>query len=249
MKKILVTLLLVVGFLGTAFQLCAQSFEVEVTGNTVDSAYDKVNSSGYFASDGAVTRAATGGARDVTLKEIARTLAPGHRFDYCWNESCIPAPQTMVDVSSSATFIRDGSELLQIHFYPMMTVGSSTFTFRIANKDNPEDYEDVVFTYKVTEPNSIFQKVSFARPDALSNAYPCPTATQSLVRFNRPSNSREAFIKLFDLMGREIGRYELETQNGELIVNVRSLSEGIYFYSLVSDGQVLSTKRLIVSRQ
>ncbi len=241
-------LALLISMTGAGTFCVAQSFEVIAKRTIVNGTWDDVNASGYFDdTQVSVRRAATNGATNVRVVEVERNLAPDHYYMYCWNSVCVPSPSELLDLNGSDDFARTGLDSLKLQYYPNDKAGQSIIKFRISSFDNENDAQDVTFSFRVS-PVGIFRTVSLSSPDALSPARPCPAASESRISYHVPAGTRVAYIKLFDLMGRELGRYDLDQPAGELVVNVRNLQEGIYFYALVANNQTVSTKRLIVSR-
>lgn len=247
MKNYLITLALLISLLGAGFDLTAQSFEIRPKTTTVNAAADQPNELGHFEAAVGVVRAATNGADNVSILEIERNVAEGHHYFYCWDEACVPTPDTMVNKPSSALFGRSGEDELKLQYYANDIAGQSTIKYRISNANNPADMQEVTFTFNIT-PVGIFRKVTMSAPDALSAPYPCPASDKATLSYHVPANTRAAYIKLYDLMGRELGRFELNQPAGEVVINVRNLTEGVYFYALIADNQTVSSKRLIVSR-
>jgi hypothetical protein len=246
--KVLLALVLLSSMVGAGRFCLAQSFEVIAKRTTVNGTWDDVNESGYFDDTQVkIRRAATNGASNIRVVEVERNMAPDHYYMYCWNSVCVPTPANLLNLNGSDDFARSGLDSLKLQYYPNDKPGQSTIKFRISNIDNDNEAQDVTFSFNVT-PVGIFRTVSFSNPDALSAPRPCPAPAEARLSYHVPAGTRTAYVKLFDLMGRELGRFDLEQPTGELVINVRNLQEGIYFYALVANNQTVATKRLVVSR-
>jgi hypothetical protein len=84
---------------------------------------------------------------------------------------------------------------------------------------------------------------------SLGQSYPNPTASEAVIAYFLPKNYRTATITLRELAtGREIKSYALKKNSSSLKVNVSSLSNGLYLYSLVIDEKPVATKKLAVMK-
>lgn len=70
---------------------------------------------------------------------------------------------------------------------------------------------------------------------------PNPFYDYTLVKYDLKGNNGQ--IILTDISGRQIRNYDLNASAGEVVIG-QELSSGLYFYSLVVDGRIVTTKRL-----
>jgi subtilisin family serine protease len=81
----------------------------------------------------------------------------------------------------------------------------------------------------------------------LSN-YPNPFYEQTLIHYDvsmLPS-FKKAELKVFDMLGHTVITFGLHDKRSDIPVAKNNLRSGIYFYSLVVDGKVLKTNKLVV---
>jgi len=75
---------------------------------------------------------------------------------------------------------------------------------------------------------------------------PNPFADQTVIHYFIPDNVNEAEIVFTNSMGQTVKKIALsEKGEGELTVNTANLNNGIYSYSIVIDGKVADTKRML----
>lgn len=80
----------------------------------------------------------------------------------------------------------------------------------------------------------------------LNQNVPNPFAESTVITFSIPESVQKAQIHFYDGTGKLINSVVLvERGSGRLNVFANDLSSGIYTYSLVADGQVVSTKRMM----
>jgi hypothetical protein len=78
---------------------------------------------------------------------------------------------------------------------------------------------------------------------------PNPATTQTMLTYSLSNPSTNATLIIYDIYGRQITQYKLpQTQTGQQLINTQTLSSGVYLCSLVEDGRVTVTKRLVVEK-
>ncbi|HEX8657239.1 MAG TPA: T9SS type A sorting domain-containing protein [Hymenobacter sp.] len=86
-----------------------------------------------------------------------------------------------------------------------------------------------------------------ARPTATLNLYPNPSRGQITVQLNQKSGANYK-LRVSNIIGQEIRSIALkpELTSAGLPVDLSDLRTGVYFYSLLVDGKVTTTKRLVL---
>ncbi|HTL81807.1 MAG TPA: tail fiber domain-containing protein [Bacteroidia bacterium] len=80
----------------------------------------------------------------------------------------------------------------------------------------------------------------------LDQNVPNPFAEQTTITYNLPSTTKKAQMMFYDVQGKLIKVVDLAgTGKGQLNVFADDLSNGVYSYALVVDGQVSDTKRMV----
>jgi hypothetical protein len=89
----------------------------------------------------------------------------------------------------------------------------------------------------VEESNSLFQNV------------PNPFNSVTTVNYRLGDNVKNAKICIYNLTGKQLQCHNLPVTSGENAVEVRasSLQSGMYLYSLIVDGRLIDTKRMILT--
>jgi hypothetical protein len=94
--------------------------------------------------------------------------------------------------------------------------------------------------------NVLNVELNDSRNIILNQNVPNPFAEQTTISFSIPSTVNQAQIHFYDEKGNLIKTVELtERGNGQINVFASDLSTGTYTYTLVADGQVVATKRMI----
>lgn len=80
----------------------------------------------------------------------------------------------------------------------------------------------------------------------LNQNVPNPFAESTVIAYSIPASVQKAQIHFYDGQGKLINSVDvIERGNGQLNVFANDLSTGVYTYSLVADGQVVATKRMM----
>jgi hypothetical protein len=80
----------------------------------------------------------------------------------------------------------------------------------------------------------------------LNQNVPNPFAESTIITYSIPATVQKAQIHFYDGTGKLINSVDIiERGNGQLNVFANDLSTGVYTYSLVADGQIVSTKRMM----
>ncbi len=101
---------------------------------------------------------------------------------------------------------------------------------------------------RTQNPNTNQTDVSLTNAESvvLNQNVPNPFAEQTTITYNLPESVKKAQLLFYDASGKLIKAVDLEGRgNGQINVFANDLSNGIYSYALVVDGQVANTKRMV----
>jgi hypothetical protein len=74
---------------------------------------------------------------------------------------------------------------------------------------------------------------------------PNPFTNQTVINYTLPSNAK-ATISVVDLSGKFIREYSLSSKKGQLTINSNEIGKGIFVYALISDNEVIMSKKMII---
>lgn len=80
---------------------------------------------------------------------------------------------------------------------------------------------------------------------SLSDAYPNPSSNGFSVNYTLSASGKNELV-LYDLFGKKHMEISLERNQGSIHLNTTSLSAGVYFYSLIVNGQRAATKQVVI---
>lgn len=83
---------------------------------------------------------------------------------------------------------------------------------------------------------------------SLAQNYPNPFINSTEIKINIPNDAQTALLYIYDISGHQIRQININSR-GKTSVSLTSerLSSGIYLYSLIIDGQLIDTKRMVLT--
>ncbi len=75
---------------------------------------------------------------------------------------------------------------------------------------------------------------------------PNPFNSSTLIRYYLPNDVQRATMSFYDASGVELNSRVLTNGHGQILFNDSQLASGTYFYSMMVDGKVLETKRMVL---
>lgn len=241
MKKVL--LLVVAGLFITSFSF-AQSLSLSNSGGALNNG-DTITVSGTITSTIVVyafVENLTSSPIDVKVRKIEIDTVPGSKNYLCWGLCFDP----IVYVSPDPITI-NGNSINDIDFSgDYKAQGNSGITkirYVFFDENNPSDsvYIQVHFD-AITGIKDISKDIKF------SNAYPNPASASTTISYSLPKNSNNARIVIRDLLGATVKEIPITDFKGKKTITTSDMQDGIYFYSLVLDEKIITTKRLIIRK-
>jgi hypothetical protein len=77
---------------------------------------------------------------------------------------------------------------------------------------------------------------------------PNPFKEQTVIRFKLANNVQNASICIFDMAGKMLKKIPISSEMDNVSVGGYELGEGMFLYSLIANGQVIATKRMVITK-
>lgn len=180
----------------------------------------------------------------ILCKKTEISLISGSSNTFCWTQ-CYPpftyVSPTPIKLASGET---DSISFLG-EYYPSGNSGTSIIAYTFFSQTNNDDSirVEIHYAFNTVGIADLFNKGNFEFADA----YPNPASTQATFEFHLPEFN-DGYVTIMNLLGSEVKRMQLYSSQGKRVVSVNDLHEGVYFYSLVLDNEVISTHKLIIKR-
>ena len=91
--------------------------------------------------------------------------------------------------------------------------------------------------------------VDFSQAELYQNT-PNPFKQETTIAYRLPANIQNASLCIYNLNGQQLKKYDLDTSviSNSVTVEGSTLTAGMYIYALIIDGQVIDTKRMILTK-
>ncbi|HIA12537.1 MAG TPA: T9SS type A sorting domain-containing protein [Flavobacteriales bacterium] len=197
----------------------------------------------------------SGYSLDVICQRTEVSVVSASVNYFCWDQCFIPSVSTsgIVTIGPGAlsqNFIGD--------YNPSGSTGTSLIAYCFYDNNNMIDSACVIIMYGPNSPDdSLYASVNVgalvgvedgpARISEIVDIYPNPASSNATVEYSLATGgSGSAFIVVRNLLGATVMDMQLRGSTGKAIFPVNSMKSGVYFYSLVVDGQIQSTQKLVV---
>ena len=162
--------------------------------------------------------------------------------------------QDVQKVFPNLVYERDG--MLSINYIEMIPLLIKTVN---AQQEQIEELQTEIATLKKGVPNASKRSKSSTRQDESSLAEtkqavlyqnnPNPFSVDTKIKYELPLTTKTASLYIYDMSGSQIAQYPISMfGEGEIIVSGGVMDAGMYLYSLVADGQIIDTKRMILTK-
>lgn len=129
-----------------------------------------------------------------------------------------------------------------IELIPLLVQSINELNARITNQGN----ETVVMTRSVNA-TAIEESTAITIP-VLKQNNPNPFTENTVIEYTLPETVQTANIYIYDMNGTQLQQISLtERGNSSVTINSGNLVAGMYLYSLIADGKVIDTKRMILT--
>ena len=172
-------------------------------------------------------------------------LIEGASSAFCWGLCYSPDVDTSLDNHTVKAGESSVPGEFSGHYYPYEVVGTSTIKYTFYNMDNPEIRVSIVCKFKAS-PEGIAEEAM--RGGSLSEIYPNPATSSVSLDYQLTAQVNEASVKVFNILGAMVKEADLNRGEGKMRMDIADLKNGVYFYSVIVNGDVYQTKKLIVQR-
>ena len=243
MKKLLLSLAVV---LVTAFSVNAQSYTLSWDGEMLG---DTVILEGTPDAEIEFHALLTNNSADTDTIKIVRRfieILDGVSHYFCWGSCYAPNPDSI--------FAPNGSVILEPgettedyvfsgHYNPQEVLGTSLVEYTFFNQSDENEKLIVVAKY-VVSPDAIDENI--LNNMSVSDIYPNPAENLVNIDYIIPAEVETASVKIVNILGSVVKEQYINTGSNKMTLDVSGLNGGIYFYSVTINGEIYSTKRMII---
>lgn len=142
--------------------------------------------------------------------------------------------QSLKEVANSGSLARyHAQSILEVtgkEHYTRTPENITLSTARLAyfNADAPEEVRSILYNAR------------------LGNNYPNPYSNSTIIPYSLPQDVQNATLTISDVTGRLITTYDLQQGEHSIEFNTQNLKEGIYYYSMYINKNMISIKKMII---
>lgn len=181
----------------------------------------------------------TGSAILITWSRTRVAHMSPYHDEICDDQLCFSADNVYAYYRPSSLSVPAGdSTIFQPKVYPVGTAGCAIYTYKVYdNLGNTEDSVQIKYRFGGQD---CFLEIP-ETPISYS-VYPNPVSSQ--LNVNASTNGNTVQISVYNIMGEVVLKEILA--DGSNTISVANLTNGIYFYSVIKNGEMVETKKLIV---
>jgi hypothetical protein len=176
----------------------------------------------------------------VIAKKKEITIVLGSENTFCWGTCYLPATFVGDPIWIAPDSICHGFDA---QYNAKNHLGISILLYTFFDENNIADSSSVFVKFDGLHsnvPEIVPEKVQF------SNASPNPANGYSNISYELPGNGFENRIVVRDMLGNDVHNQLLVENSGTVKIDTYSLSNGVYFYTLIVNGKPFATRKLII---
>lgn len=192
------------------------------------------------------------GDSEVNLRLTAdvQDIVDGAEYRFCWGPSCfLWGTEDYTSPDSDLWIVNIQPGAVDTTFYTdyrhNSNFGVTTIEYCWWDVNDPTEESCYTLNWSLLVDNiNANDKPEFE----LTGMSPNPVVGTSAFQYELSAASNNVQVLFYNLMGEKVRESKLNGPNGVVFVQADDFEAGVYFYSLMVDGKVLSTKKMIVSK-
>jgi len=184
--------------------------------------------------------------RDMNIKVSRQeiSMVEGALSQICWAGLCY-SPST--DVSPNYQLVAAGGmsadEDFSGHYLPNGQIGTSLVEFTFFNMDDQSISVSVVVKFWAS-PEGIAEDAM--QGGSISDIYPNPASNYVNLDFDLTPSVKQAKVRVVNILGSVVKEADIVKGTNQLKLDVSDLNNGVYFYSILINGETYKTKKLVI---
>lgn len=177
----------------------------------------------------------SGATQDYKFRRVILSQSTSFNDQFCDNNLCYPCSGTDYVTPSSVNVPAGDSSIMKpvLNFTDGGTAVIRYYVLDANNNDMPIDSMDL----------DISSVMSVQEIDISFTSYPNPASDDFFIKFQGNEGINFQLV-IYNVLGEEVMSSSIV--NGTNKINVAHLNNGVYFYSIVNNDDIIETKKLIV---
>ncbi len=177
--------------------------------------------------------------KSVDVKRTVLTSPTVFSNYFCWSACYLPSIDTSLSPINVGAY--DVNSAFSGHIRPNGTTGIAKILYTFFDSNNPTDSASVLVIYNVTAVG-----IEDFNKGTLISSFPNPASNSINISYNSLNFYPGASILIYDIAGKEVCNAPLDLNLNNEVVNIASLQNGVYFYSLTNCKRNIERKKFIV---
>lgn len=196
-----------------------------------------------------------------TENEYGMNFSNKKQFGFISQEVEVVLPDLIQDVHKPAGINQDGKEITKavdykalnyIGFIALLTKGAQEQQAVIdeLKAANATQQQQIDALLRKTNTTTGIDQLNPGFEFVMNQNEPNPFSHETVIKYTLPQQVNTASLLVYDLTGKQLASFPI-TEKGSAAMTITSekLSAGIYIYSIVADGKVMDSKRMIVAEK
>jgi hypothetical protein len=164
----------------------------------------------------------------------------GDEFLMCFGDCTLDTISPSVTLEPNVEFTN-----FDIAYTPASDNSSMIRVYLLSAEDN-----SVIYDFYVKYYNSEVSLPTQSKVKPMNaEVYPNPMAVNAVVNYYVPAKYKNPTMIIRNMVGKTVKTYNLRSgEDAKLNINSSELTNGVYFYSIVSEGQTITTKKLVIRK-
>lgn len=178
------------------------------------------------------------------IRKVKGDLGDTQKGYFCLNNRCLDA-----SIEEFSKRVEPGETLFELYYTLESGIQSAqtTLKFEYFPKGNTQATQEKNVTV-VVEEHPTRTHVFQSKEITMYDVYPNPIQFQAFIDYKLQSELAKAKIVIHNILGKNMGEYELTTSETRVKIEVDDLLSGVYFYTLYLDNNGILTRKLIVRK-
>lgn len=186
---------------------------------------------------------------DVRINRVVNNITAGHETYFCWEYCYDSGTSISGGASAGGIAIAPGASIdnFTFHVNANGVEGCGHVVVHFFNKKNANDYVEKVFDYCTLNGTTLSIANEVNASKVLSAPMPNPASDVAVIKVDLPRSTENTYLLVSDLAGKEMSRIAVNQPTSMLTIPTENLNAGLYYLSLVAEGSVLATQKLLVN--
>ncbi|NJN41508.1 MAG: T9SS type A sorting domain-containing protein [Flammeovirgaceae bacterium] len=183
-------------------------------------------------------------AQFFIIRKVSSDLGATQKGYFCLDQNCLEP-----SIEEFSKRIEPG-ETLEKLYYTLETgiiTGQNHFKFEVFIKGQPSTIVEYPVNLSIEERGSktfVFQ----SKDIKIRDVYPNPVNDYAYLDYQLYNESAKAKVVVYNILGREMGDYDLSLYEFKVKIQAEELASGVYFYTIYLDNVAIVTRKMIVRK-